>query len=110
MAPLRDDRYLDALIVQSALFAEALRGADLKQPVPTCPDWTLYQLTEHIGQAHRWATTIVIRRATAPPCPTELVDVLGRCGQIQLGGTGRGGGASDDDRGGPPMGLPDVLS
>ena len=72
MAPLRDDRYLDALIVQSALFAEALRGAELKQAVPTCPGWTLYQLAEHVGQAHRWATTIVTRRATAPPGPHEL--------------------------------------
>jgi uncharacterized protein (TIGR03083 family) len=72
MGALRDDRYLDALTVQSALFAEALRGADLKQPVPTCPDWTLYQLAEHVGQAHRWATTIVTRRATAPPGPHEL--------------------------------------
>lgn len=72
MALLHDDRYLDALTAQSALFAEALRGADLKQPVPTCPDWTLYQLVEHVGQAHRWATTIVTRRATAPPDRSEL--------------------------------------
>lgn len=72
MAPLRDDRYLDALAAQSALFAEALLGVDLQQRVPTCPDWTLYQLAEHVGQAHRWATAIVTRRATAPPDLSEL--------------------------------------
>ena len=72
MAPLRDDRYLDALIVQSALFAEALRGAELKQAVPTCPGWTLYQLAEHVGRAHRWATMIVTRRATTAPDSREL--------------------------------------
>ncbi|MGH3885549.1 MAG: maleylpyruvate isomerase N-terminal domain-containing protein [Pseudonocardiaceae bacterium] len=72
MAPLRDDRYLDALTAQSALFVEALRGADLQRRVPTCPDWTLYRLTEHVGQAHRWVTAIVTRRATAPLDPSEL--------------------------------------
>ncbi len=72
MAPLRDDRYLDALTVQSVLFAKALHEADLQQPVPTCPDWTLYQLAEHVGQAHRGATMIVTRRATTAPDPREL--------------------------------------
>ncbi|MDQ5856601.1 MAG: maleylpyruvate isomerase family mycothiol-dependent enzyme [Actinomycetota bacterium] len=72
MAPLRDDRYLDALTVQSALFAEALRGADLEQPVPTCPDWTLYQLAEHVGQAHRVVTELITNRVTAPPNPAEF--------------------------------------
>jgi uncharacterized protein (TIGR03083 family) len=70
MAPLRDDRYLDALAAQSALFAEALLGVDLQQRVPTCPDWTLHQLAEHVGQAHRWATAIVTRPAPTPPEPT----------------------------------------
>jgi uncharacterized protein (TIGR03083 family) len=72
MTPLRDDRYLDALAAQSALFAEALAGADVQQRVPTCPDWTLYQLVEHLGQVHRWATAVVTRPATAPPDRSEL--------------------------------------
>ncbi|MFN2478494.1 MAG: maleylpyruvate isomerase family mycothiol-dependent enzyme [Pseudonocardiaceae bacterium] len=72
MAPLRDDRYLEALAAQSALFAEALAGADLQQRVPTCPDWTLYQLTDHLGGAHRWATATVTRPATTPPDRSEL--------------------------------------
>ncbi|MGH4010692.1 MAG: maleylpyruvate isomerase family mycothiol-dependent enzyme [Pseudonocardiaceae bacterium] len=67
MAALRDDRYLDALAAQSTLLAEALAGAELQQRVPTCPDWTLYQLAEHVGQAHRWATAIVTRPAPTPP-------------------------------------------
>jgi uncharacterized protein (TIGR03083 family) len=72
MAPLRDDRYLDALTCQSALFAEALPGANLQQRVPTCPDWTLYQLAEHVGQAHRSVTAIINRRATTPLDPQQL--------------------------------------
>jgi len=72
MAVLSDDRYLDALTSQSAQFAEALWRADLQQRVPTCPDWTVYQLTEHLGHAHRWATAIITRRATAPVTFREL--------------------------------------
>ncbi|HEU0088076.1 MAG TPA: maleylpyruvate isomerase family mycothiol-dependent enzyme [Pseudonocardiaceae bacterium] len=72
MAPLADGRYLEALPAQAVLFAEALEGADLQQVVPTCPEWTLYQLTEHLGKAHRWACAIVSQRSTAPPDPREL--------------------------------------
>lgn len=73
MAPLSDDRYFEALIAQSAQFAEALQGADLQQRVPTCPEWTLYRLTEHLGQAHRMATAIVARRITTPIDPSKMV-------------------------------------
>ena len=72
MAPLRHDRYLAALTEQSTLFAEALVGADPQQRVPTCPEWTIYQLAEHVGQVHRGVAAIVTRRATAPPDPSEL--------------------------------------
>ncbi|MGH3673898.1 MAG: maleylpyruvate isomerase family mycothiol-dependent enzyme [Pseudonocardiaceae bacterium] len=72
MATLDDDRYLDALSGQSALLADALVGADLQQKVPTCPDWTLRQLAEHVGQAQRWATAIITRRLTSQPDPGEL--------------------------------------
>ncbi|MGH3694380.1 MAG: maleylpyruvate isomerase family mycothiol-dependent enzyme [Pseudonocardiaceae bacterium] len=67
MAPLAHDRYLDAVTAQSALFVEALAGADLATRVPSCPDWTLHELTQHVGQVHRWVTGIVTRRASTPP-------------------------------------------
>jgi uncharacterized protein (TIGR03083 family) len=45
-------------------------GAEPGQPVPTCPEWTLRYLVEHVGRAHRWATEIVERRSIeAPPQP-----------------------------------------
>ncbi|MFN2496884.1 MAG: maleylpyruvate isomerase family mycothiol-dependent enzyme [Pseudonocardiaceae bacterium] len=72
MAPLPDDRYLEALTAQSTRFAQALQGTDLQQRVPTCPEWTIYELTEHLGQAHRWAAAIVARRATSPVDPREI--------------------------------------
>lgn len=65
MAMVSDDRYLEALAAQSAQFVEALRGADLQQRVPTCPDWTVHQLAGHVGQAQRGATEIITRRSTA---------------------------------------------
>lgn len=33
------------------------------RPVPTCPEWTLRQLTTHVGRAQRWAAEIVTRRS-----------------------------------------------
>ena len=72
MAPLSNDRYLNALTAQSELFAEALANADVAQRVPSCPDWTLYELAQHVGDVHRWVTEIVTRRATSPPAFDKL--------------------------------------
>src|SRR5215216_2829462 len=51
MGWLGDDRYYAALEAETAGFAEAVHDADPARPVPTCPAWTLAQLTEHVGQA-----------------------------------------------------------
>jgi uncharacterized protein (TIGR03083 family) len=67
VAPLSNDRYLDALTAQAALFAEVLAGADLALRVPTCPDWTLHELVRHVGVVHRWVTGIVRQRAKTQP-------------------------------------------
>ena len=51
----------------TAADTEATRFADeadrvlLSDPVPTCPDWTVRQLVEHLGGVHRWAAAIVTR-------------------------------------------------
>ena len=71
MVLLADDRYLVALTAQSVQFAELIRDADLQQQVPTCPEWTLHRLTEHVGQVHRFATGNVAGRATDPMDPRE---------------------------------------
>lgn len=67
MDQLGIDRYLDAVIAESVLFAEALAGADLTLRVPTCPDWTLRELAQHVGQVHRMVTGLITRGTTAPP-------------------------------------------
>ena len=63
MARLGYERYYRELEAEAARFVEVTRGADPTMPVPTCPEWTLPTLTEHLGRAHRWAATIVSRRA-----------------------------------------------
>jgi uncharacterized protein (TIGR03083 family) len=63
MARLGYERYYRELEAEAALFVEVTRGADPAMRVPTCPEWTLPTLIEHLGRAHRWAATIVSRRA-----------------------------------------------
>jgi uncharacterized protein (TIGR03083 family) len=60
------DRYGRELQAETLKLAEALHDADPAHRVPTCPDWTLAQLTAHVGFGHRWAAVIVERRATKP--------------------------------------------
>ncbi|MEU4062496.1 maleylpyruvate isomerase N-terminal domain-containing protein [Streptomyces wedmorensis] len=45
-------------------FAATVRAADPATPVPTCPGWTLADLTRHVGTVHRWAEHLVRTRAT----------------------------------------------
>ena len=75
MPHLGDDRYDAELQAETAFFAAAVRDADPAQPVPTCPAWTLAQLTAHVGFGHRWAAVIVERRATGP-VPHDQADDL----------------------------------
>lgn len=51
MAPLSNDRYLDAVTAESGLLADALAGADLARRVPACPHWTLDDLGKHVGES-----------------------------------------------------------
>lgn len=75
MSHLGSDRYDVELQAETARFAEAVRDADPARPVPTCPAWTLAQLTAHVGFGHRWAALIVERRATGP-APHDQADDL----------------------------------
>jgi uncharacterized protein (TIGR03083 family) len=68
-------RYDAELRAETASFAAAVRYADPALPVPTCPAWTLAQLTAHVGFGHRWAALIVERRATGP-VPQDQADDL----------------------------------
>ncbi|MES5823343.1 maleylpyruvate isomerase N-terminal domain-containing protein [Streptomyces sp. RG80] len=53
--------------------ATAVRAAIATAPsldiqVPTCPEWTLFELVQHLGQGRRfWAATVAAGPAGAPP-------------------------------------------
>lgn len=56
----------------AALAAVVANAPDLSAAVPTCPEWTVTDLARHTGTIHRWATSIVVSRATArPPYPED---------------------------------------
>jgi uncharacterized protein (TIGR03083 family) len=77
MTLLGHDRYCDEVIIQTDLFRDVVKGADLSVTVPTCPDWTLAELTRHIGGNLRSVETAV-RTGTAVVEPDKQVpDVAG---------------------------------
>lgn len=61
--------------------AEAAEAAGLDRPVPSCPGWSVADLVWHIGEVHRFWTTVVAEGMTDPndyvepdrPPDTELV-------------------------------------
>lgn len=63
MTRLGHERYCEEILVQTELFREVLRHADPKATVPTCPEWTVADLTRHLGGALRWMETTVRTRA-----------------------------------------------
>jgi uncharacterized protein (TIGR03083 family) len=79
MMELTQERYGQALVEQTAQFAETARRAAVDAPVPTCPEWTSSQLVEHVGQTQYWVASIVENRVSdpsqlptsSPPLPAE---------------------------------------
>lgn len=56
-APLHPaDYYLDHLRREVADTNELLAGADLDTMVPSCPEWSIAQLIDHVGAVFGWAT------------------------------------------------------
>jgi uncharacterized protein (TIGR03083 family) len=58
------DRLCTEIVTQTELLTTAVQGADLRAPVPSCPDWTLGMLLRHLGGGQRWAEETVRTRAT----------------------------------------------
>ena len=74
MPSISNQRYTAEIISSTDTFAGLVDGADLTPQVPTCPDWTLRQLTTHVGRAHRWAAEIVATRSATPIPFREVPD------------------------------------
>jgi uncharacterized protein (TIGR03083 family) len=58
-APLAPDVSLAYLEQSVTAYDALLARGDLDAPVPSCPGWTLLDLTHHLGGVHRWATTAI---------------------------------------------------
>lgn len=55
---------------ESEAFAAVVDAGDLDRPVPGCPEWTLRELTWHLGNVQRfWAATV---RAGVDEPPTDF--------------------------------------
>jgi uncharacterized protein (TIGR03083 family) len=60
---------LRAIRDDSTRFSSAVEGADLGTRVPSCPEWTVRVLVEHLGRVQRfWADTV---RAGDPQQPSR---------------------------------------
>ena len=66
--------YTAAAASETRRMAEVIRGADLSVSVPSCPDWTLAALVEHVGSVHRWAAQHV-RELAQERIPGSQVEV-----------------------------------
>ncbi|MFD8547218.1 maleylpyruvate isomerase family mycothiol-dependent enzyme [Streptomyces sp. NPDC059649] len=65
--PLPYDTYRQAIERETLRFAEVVRGADPATPVPSCPDWTLADLTRHVGSLQRWFSALLTQLVQEPP-------------------------------------------
>jgi uncharacterized protein (TIGR03083 family) len=49
--------------VEVSRYVAALADAEAQRHVPSCPEWSVADLTEHLGLVHRWAQRLVATRA-----------------------------------------------
>ncbi|MFG2716065.1 maleylpyruvate isomerase family mycothiol-dependent enzyme [Streptomyces goshikiensis] len=63
-----------AVAAETDEFVATVAAADLSTAVPTCPGWTLADLTRHVGSVHRWFTELLRRRVQEPPT-SRVVDL-----------------------------------
>jgi uncharacterized protein (TIGR03083 family) len=61
------DAYVATIRTDTERFAAAAEESGLSATVPTCPDWTLDNLTKHVGNVQRFWTDLVRRRSVEPP-------------------------------------------
>ncbi|CAN5448549.1 MAG: maleylpyruvate isomerase family mycothiol-dependent enzyme [Acidimicrobiia bacterium] len=56
---MTSDQYIATVEAEGTMLDEAATRAGLGTPIPSCPGWTIVDLLRHLGEAHRWAATIV---------------------------------------------------
>ncbi|MFG2287642.1 maleylpyruvate isomerase family mycothiol-dependent enzyme [Streptomyces sp. NPDC048595] len=70
--PLPYDTYRQAIEREALRYADVAKGADPAIPVPSCPDWTLADLTRHVGSVHRWFSALLTQLVQEPPRSRDL--------------------------------------
>jgi uncharacterized protein (TIGR03083 family) len=60
------DEHLAAIRREADLMVAAVSVADLDTMVPTCPEWTVRELTQHLGRMHIWAAEHVEQARSTP--------------------------------------------
>lgn len=71
---LTPDDYLTILGELQAEVANALKRADPDLPVPSCDDWSVGDLADHLAGIHHWAAAMARDEDEVPlPVPLELV-------------------------------------
>lgn len=70
--PLGFPALLRLIDERSVAFRASVASApSLEAQVPTCPEWTLLDLVQHLGRSHRrWAAAVAAGPADAPPAET----------------------------------------
>jgi len=58
--------YVTGVVEQTRAVAELVRGADASARVPTCPQWTMDDLVDHVGATQRMVVMLVGERMTEP--------------------------------------------
>jgi uncharacterized protein (TIGR03083 family) len=58
--------HIDVLRSEGARMAAVIAATAPDAPVPSCPEWVLQDLVQHLGRVHRWATAIVSVPHTKP--------------------------------------------
>ena len=68
-------RHIAAIREEGERLAAAAAATDLDTPIPTCPEWRMRDLVQHLGGIHRWAA-LTVRVAHAKPSG-EFADIVG---------------------------------
>ncbi|MEX2980764.1 maleylpyruvate isomerase family mycothiol-dependent enzyme [Streptomyces sp. C36] len=69
---MNPDAHASAVATETAAFVALVKGADLSTPVPSCPDWTLADLTRHVGSVHRWFAALLRQRVQQAPTSRDV--------------------------------------
>lgn len=72
--PLAPSEHLASLAAEAATYVRTLHGADMDAPIPMSGDWTLRDLTRHLGAVHRWAAAIALSGREEPRPESDVDD------------------------------------